>query len=103
MVERASVNSDEQQGDRSSEVPTISGDGRLVFDSMATNLVSTDINDLADVYLRERFVSSLTVVPLFIDFGNQKINTASATSAIKVTNVSTTTVPITSVALSGTN
>ena len=86
-----------------SEQPSMSGNGRfVVFDTLASNLGGKDLNGLTDVYLHERAVSSLTVAPLTLDFGQQKINTTSAAQAVKVTNVSAAAVPITSVALQGT-
>jgi hypothetical protein len=44
-----------------------------------------------------------TVSPTSLAFGNQFVNEASAVQLVTVTNISTTAVPITSVALSGTN
>jgi len=55
VTERASVNSDEQQGDRASYSPSVSADGRFVaFDSDASNLAPDDTNLRRDVFVRDR-------------------------------------------------
>src|SRR5262245_28995202 len=52
---RVSVDSAGVEGDRTSEQPSISMDGRYVaFVSFATNLVGGDSNGAADVFLRDR-------------------------------------------------
>jgi Tol biopolymer transport system component len=54
ITTRASVASSDVQGDRSSQSPSISGDGRYVaFESSATNLVPGDTNGLVDVFVRD--------------------------------------------------
>jgi Tol biopolymer transport system component len=52
---RVSVDSAGSEGDRSSEQPSISSDGRFVaFVSFATNLVAGDSNGVGDVFVRDR-------------------------------------------------
>jgi hypothetical protein len=52
---RVSVDSNGNEGNRSSIEPSISGDGRFVaFWSNATNLVLGDNNDVADVFIHDR-------------------------------------------------
>jgi hypothetical protein len=48
------VSSDGTEADSNSDSPAISGDGRFVtFSSSATNLVASDINKLADVFVSD--------------------------------------------------
>ena len=52
---RISIGTTGEQGNNSSRAPAISGDGRyVVFVSTATNLVSGDTNQAADVFLHDR-------------------------------------------------
>jgi Tol biopolymer transport system component len=52
---RVSVGPKGVQGDRDSENPAVSADGRfVVFWSFATDLVPRDTNDLGDVFVRDR-------------------------------------------------
>jgi len=54
-VRRVSVDSDEVQANATSAQPTISDDGRFVaFVSLASNLVANDMNQTADIYIRDR-------------------------------------------------
>jgi Tol biopolymer transport system component len=54
-TERMSVDSSGIQGDSISRAPSISGDGRYVaFESYASNLVPTDTNGAADVFVHDR-------------------------------------------------
>ena len=54
-IRRVSVGPKGAQGDRDSENPDISADGRfVVFWSFATNLVPGDTNNLGDVFVRDR-------------------------------------------------
>jgi Tol biopolymer transport system component len=55
MTELVSVNSSGVQGNGPSVRPTVSADGRYVaFRSYASNLISTDTNSIADVFVRDR-------------------------------------------------
>ena len=55
ITQRVSTNADGVEGDLLSSFPTISDDGRFVaFESFATNLVSDDTNDAADIFLFDR-------------------------------------------------
>jgi Tol biopolymer transport system component len=55
VTERVSIATDSTQGDRDSEYPSISADGRVVaFDSGASNLVSGDNNLKMDVFVHDR-------------------------------------------------
>jgi Tol biopolymer transport system component len=54
-TERLSVSSAGQQGDKESDLPCVSADGRLVvFTSYATNLVPGDTNNNPDIFVRDR-------------------------------------------------
>ncbi|MCP4359801.1 MAG: hypothetical protein GY796_17475 [Chloroflexi bacterium] len=54
VMERISVDSNEAEGNGHSHSPAISSDGsRIVFVSIAANLVSGDSNNLPDIFLRE--------------------------------------------------
>src|SRR5262245_49989284 len=54
-VERISVSSAGSQGNGISSGPSLSGDGRFVtFESEASNLVSNDLNQSDDVFVRDR-------------------------------------------------
>ncbi|MEE8170378.1 MAG: hypothetical protein V3T70_07510, partial [Phycisphaerae bacterium] len=58
---RASVDSNEVQGDMLSLDPEISGDGQYIaFESVATNLVDGDTNGKTDIFVRDR-VAGTTV------------------------------------------
>lgn len=63
-TERVSVSSSGTQSDRHSGGPlAISADGRFVtFTSLATNLVSGDLNNLVDVFLRDRLLGATEVI-----------------------------------------
>ncbi|MBK7642908.1 MAG: calcium-binding protein [Planctomycetes bacterium] len=70
-TERISVSSGGSQSNGTSEVPSISGDGRYVsFDSTATTLVAGDTNAHNDVFLRDR-LSGTTEVISFDSNGTQ--------------------------------
>jgi len=60
---RASVNSGGAQGDGASVAPRISGNGRyVVFESLASNLVAGDTNQIRDVFRHDRQTSTTTRV-----------------------------------------
>ncbi len=55
QTERVSTDRRGAPGDRASTAPAISGDGRFVaFTSWATNLVSADSNNAADIFVHDR-------------------------------------------------
>ena len=55
VTERVSVSSSGEQANLSSDYPFISGNGRFVaFSSYASNLVSGDTNDTADIFVHDR-------------------------------------------------
>ena len=55
LVQRVSVNSQAVQGNRQSDSPAISHDGRFVaFRSLASNLVPNDRNGRRDIFVRDR-------------------------------------------------
>jgi|GEM_PF-999319 len=55
-TERVSVSTGGGQADGCSELPAISGNGRYVsFESYATNLVTSDTNAMADVFVHDRW------------------------------------------------
>jgi Tol biopolymer transport system component len=65
QTERVSLSSDGVEGDSWSTSPSISADGRyLAFISWASNLVSGDSNDTADVYLHDRVTGQTERVSL---------------------------------------
>ncbi len=67
---RASVSSTGEEGSSSSQVPWISGDGRLVsFTSFASNLVSGDANGGSDVFVRDLVNSTTERVSVAPDGG----------------------------------
>ena len=54
-TERVSVNSAGNESNSPSHGPSITPDGRFIaFDSWATNLASNDVNNLPDIYVRDR-------------------------------------------------
>ena len=54
-TEQVSVSSDGEEGDNQSMVAGISKDGRFIsFNSVATNLITGDTNDVYDVFVRDR-------------------------------------------------
>jgi Tol biopolymer transport system component len=56
VTERLSVNSRGTEGDRDSQVPAISGNGRyMTFESLAKNLAPGDTNGLNDVFVHDRW------------------------------------------------
>ncbi|HEV7689025.1 MAG TPA: hypothetical protein VGQ80_20780, partial [Acidimicrobiia bacterium] len=64
-TERVSVGPDGLEGNRASDAPSISGDGRFVaFSSDATNLVPGDTNQKTDVFVRDRRLGTTTRVSL---------------------------------------
>ena len=63
---RVSVRSDGTQGDSSSYSPAVSSDGRFVaFTSTASNLVPSDLNGFADVFVLDRITG--TIEPISVD------------------------------------
>ncbi len=67
-TERASVSSNEAQGNRRSDEVVISADGRYVaFASRATNLVAHDTNRTGDVFMRDRTTGTTTRVSVRSD------------------------------------
>lgn len=68
-LERVSVSSDEEEGDRFSNVASLSYDGRYVaFVSEATNFGPTPDTTYSAIYVRDRLLGTTTVVPN--DFGD---------------------------------
>jgi hypothetical protein len=58
-----SVSDNSTQSNGTSELPSISNDGRYVaFDSLANNLVPNDINGFADIFVRDRQTNTTTRV-----------------------------------------
>ncbi len=67
-IQLASQADDGTPGDDDSTLPTISADGRSVaFVSVAGNLASQDTNGFADVYLRNLFTDTTTLVSIASD------------------------------------
>ena len=67
-ITRVSIASDGSEGDRASETPSLSADGRFVaFTSFSTNLVATDANGTADIYLHDRDTSVTAQVSVSSD------------------------------------
>ncbi|MGQ0551685.1 MAG: TolB family protein [Planctomycetota bacterium] len=62
-MECVSVSSAGQLGDRASDAPALSADGRwIAYHSSATNLVAGDTNNVPDVFLRDRLLAATTRV-----------------------------------------
>jgi Ca2+-binding RTX toxin-like protein len=67
-TERISVSSDEEQGDGSSNSPSISDDGRYVaFISTSSNLVPNDTNNTNDVFVRDLVAGTTELVSMDSD------------------------------------
>lgn len=65
ITTRISVASDGTQADGISYDPSLSADGRyIVFESIATNLISNDTNGASDIYLHDRVNRTTTRVSL---------------------------------------
>ena len=63
LVERVSLARDASQANGDSGTPTLSDNGRfLAFTSFATNLVATDTNNFADIFLRDRVCQNNVLV-----------------------------------------
>lgn len=62
-TERISVDSAGVEANAGSSAPSISFDGKLVaFHTMASNLVASDLNGLADVFVRDRLAQTTEIV-----------------------------------------
>ena len=80
-TERASISSEETEGNGYTASAAISGDGRfVVFQSSATNLVPNDTNAIDDIFLRDRLLG--TTVRVNVGSGGVEANGWSATPAI---------------------
>ncbi|MCB0047084.1 MAG: PD40 domain-containing protein [Caldilineaceae bacterium] len=67
-IERISLAVDGTQGNKSSRVPDISDDGRLVaFESRATNLVTDDTNEETDIFVYDRQSGEIERVSISTD------------------------------------
>ena len=78
---RVSVASSGTQADDASAAPRISGDGRyVVFESVATNLVAGDTNQLRDVFLRD--VQAATTTRISVATGGAQIDRAATSPSI---------------------
>lgn len=67
-MERISVSSDGASANSSCENPALSADGRfVVFESLATNLVTGDVNGQRDVFLRDRLLKTTEIVSIATD------------------------------------
>jgi Tol biopolymer transport system component len=72
---RVSIAGDATQGNRDSEAPAISADGRFVaFVSQSSNLVAGDTNKKADVFVHDRKTGKTTRVSIRSDGGQGKGN-----------------------------
>lgn len=68
VTTRVSVHSDGSQGDRRSDGPAISFDGRYVaFHSSATTLVDGDDNDVGDIFVHDRDTGVTSLVSVHSD------------------------------------
>jgi len=68
MISRVSVSSDGTQGDRYSNYPSISADGRFVaFGSNASNLVTGDLNGVRDVFVHDLLTHTTTRISVAMD------------------------------------
>ncbi len=67
-TDRASISDTEAEGNDRSQDPAISSDGRFVaFTSYATNLVSSDSNNEADVFIRDTLSGTTEIVSVADD------------------------------------
>jgi len=74
-TERVSVSTGGTEGNGDSSNPAISSDGRYVaFDSVATNLVVTDTNAVADVFVRDRQLNTTTRVSVGSEGDGPSVN-----------------------------
>ncbi len=79
QLTRASVNNNEQEGDKSSVDASISGDGRYVsFSSGSHNFMSGDTYELTYVYIRDRQLETTTLAS--IQDGYQMVGWSDATT-----------------------
>ncbi|WP_435205048.1 TolB family protein [Micromonospora sp. bgisy143] len=63
LITRVSVSTGGTQGNRISNEPAISADGRYVaFSSAASNLVTGDLNGMVDIFLRDRVAGTTSLV-----------------------------------------
>ena len=105
-TERHSVAADGGQADGNSFRPSLSADGRyVVFDSVASNLVSNDFNSDFDVFIEERAapgaeVARFTVKPDTLAFGPRPMSTRT-TLSFWLRNRGTTPLPVASIGLFG--
>ncbi len=73
VTTRISVASDGTEGNNSSSNPAVSADSRfIVFDSMATNLVPNDTNNLEDIFLYDLQMS--TIIRVSVGAGGTEAN-----------------------------
>ncbi len=71
-IERVSISSSGGEGNKSSQNPSISADGRFVaFSSMATNLVEYDINNCLDIFVYDRNLDTIRRVPIYTMDGSE--------------------------------
>jgi Tol biopolymer transport system component len=78
---RVSVSSSKQQGNGSSSDPCVSPDGRyVVFESLATNLISSDLNNSTDIFLRDRTAGK--TVRVSVDSSEHEANSGSYSSVV---------------------
>jgi len=67
-IDRASVSSDNIQGNGDSYWSSLSADGRYVaFESWASNLVSGDTNNEMDIFVRDRFAETTELISITSD------------------------------------
>ena len=73
ITTRVSINTDGTEGNNISFFPTLSADGRYVaFKSDATNLVTSDTNDITDIFVHDRNTGITTRVSINTD-GTEEI------------------------------
>lgn len=83
LVSRASASAGGADGTNFSELPSISGDGRLVsFESIANNLDPADPDTTRDVYVRDVDAATTTLVSRATGAAGAKANGASLRSAL---------------------
>src|SRR5205814_4888799 len=65
LIELISINTSGAPGNGASTTPLLSWDGRyVVFMSKASNLVSNDFNGVSDIFIRDRWKSTTTLLSL---------------------------------------
>jgi Tol biopolymer transport system component len=105
-TQRVNVDENGAQSSGHTAGASISASGQFVTFVSLSRLVANDTNDTSDVYVHELAPAAsvpFTLTPAELNFGKQARGVASAARAVQLKNTSATSLPITSVALTGQN